>query len=94
MTKDKENQEMKVALSQSELKDLLSTTGFVICEFGPAKDDECEICGKDEIQQYYRRTCHESDEGEYYCIDCVKNEYEQNLKDLEGWADYAEKVSR
>lgn len=70
----------------------LGLTGFVICQFDPAKDDECEVCEKDEVQLYYRRTCYESDEGDYYCLDCVKNEHEQNLKDLEGWADYAEKL--
>ena len=93
MPPNETNEKLKTPLSKSEFKDLLSATGFVVCQFGPAKDDECEICGKDEIQQYYRRTCHESDEGEYYCIDCVKDTHEQNLKDLEGWADYAEQVS-
>ena len=76
------------------LNDLLSASNFIICQFGASKHDDCEVCGKDEIQLYYRRTCYESDEGEYYCIDCVRSEHEQNLKDLEGWADYAEKVSR
>ena len=94
MTKEVEAQKTETPLSKSELKELLSATGFVRCNFPPAKDDPCEVCRKDKIQQYYRRTCHESDEGEYYCIDCVKSEHEQNLKDLEGWADYAEQASR
>ncbi len=59
---------------------LLSVTGFEKCEFEPEIDEHCEGCNKDKIQLYYRRTCWDVDEGEYYCLDCIEKQHKLNLE--------------
>lgn len=55
--------------------------GFQICDFEP-DSDPCESCGEAQKQLYFRRTDHFSDDGEYYCLDCVSKEVEA-LKESE-----------
>ncbi|QBG47674.1 hypothetical protein EGM51_09805 [Verrucomicrobia bacterium S94] len=65
-----------------EDKKALELTGFSACDFGA---DYCDNCGT-AAELYYRRTSYWTDEGEYYCLDCVKmeafdnQEYEAELK--------------
>ena len=57
------------------IDEALKVTGFELCEF-TSEEDVCSRCEK-EIPKgenvYYERTCHEVDEGEYYCTDCTIN---------------------
>ena len=63
----------------NELDVALEATGFVICQF-PADDDECEKCDKPNLQHYFRRTDYESNDGEYFCAECVIKDHADILK--------------
>lgn len=60
-----------------EIKEALEQTGFEICNFPPDDDGDCERCGEVNKQLYFRGP---TDAGQYYCLDCVIIEYEENLE--------------
>lgn len=62
-----------LASQQAREAEILKNTGFERCTFLP-DDRECEMCDHDHLQLYYRRTCHDSDEGQYYCLYCIAEE--------------------
>jgi hypothetical protein len=73
MTTPKQNEQLaesSATVSSGLLSAALEATGFVICEF-PADDDKCEKCNKPNLHHYFRRTDYESNDGEYFCAECV-----------------------
>lgn len=68
----------------NKLNESCNQLGAVICQFGPS-EDECDVCLKPNKQLYYIRTCYESDEGDYYCEDCIINMKEQQDMDFENY---------
>lgn len=65
----------------AKLTTAMKGTGFVVCEFS-GEDEECVLCEKQLTKSdkiYYRRTCYEVEEGEYFCNHCVVAEHESNL---------------
>ena len=52
--------------------------GFEVCEF-QSGDDACEQCGSKMKQLYFSGP---ADAGYYLCINCIKTEYFQHVKDL------------
>lgn len=50
--------------------------GFEICEWTPEPDDECESCGKENVQLWYQACgC---GEGVYWCISCIVEMHGEN----------------
>ncbi len=82
-------------MSEITIEEALKITGFVLCEFKWCGEEECCTCGVIQTKGedvYYERTCHESDEGEYHCKDCVietPSRWDEFGKDC---ADHAEKL--
>jgi len=62
---------------------ILNKLGFEKCEWNPGPDDQCEKCKKQFIQMYYHRTDYWVDEGTYWCIDCIRELYNQIIIDFE-----------
>jgi hypothetical protein len=60
-----------------EINEACELTGFVICEFEP-DEDPCDECDKTGKQLYYCRTDYWTEEGEYFCADCVIAQAEDN----------------
>lgn len=46
------------------------TYGWLRCEF-EADAVECDSCSRQSGPIYYRRTCYDVNEGEYYCPACI-----------------------
>lgn len=72
-------------MNESELFNILlsvalESTGFEICKFGPDENDSCERCNKSNQQLYYLRTNYWSEEGDYFCADCVIQLHTDNLE--------------
>lgn len=80
-------------MQKAAVQQALNFTGFSICNFKGDGQDECSQCEKPisvGANVYYERTCYESDEGEYYCEQCLINTPERMKKDADSWADYAQ----
>jgi|GEM_PF-4680942 len=58
------------------IEEMLKEMGFEICLF-PPDDSECERCGETWRQLYFQGP---TDAGRYCCLNCVKEEYEINIK--------------
>lgn len=72
-------------MSKITFKEALQETGFSLCNFKSTGYDECECCDKrlrKGTNIYYRRTCWEVDEGQYFCRKCVIDEAEDNRKNI------------
>ena len=74
----------KVIAAREELERRLMVVkseelGFVVCEFGP-DSTTCDECNVEQVQLYYRRTCHDVDDGECLCLHCISKQYDANEK--------------
>ncbi len=78
-------------MNNKAFEEALQQTGATKCEFGP-DEDECETCGKPNLQLYYIRTCYEVDEGEYCCAECIKKLPAIWEEMAEGYARLAETI--
>jgi hypothetical protein len=58
-------------VTEEQIQKACEITGAVICQFGPEPNSECDECSANNIQLWYRRTCCDSDEGEYWCAKCL-----------------------
>jgi hypothetical protein len=58
---------------------IIEDMGFVICEF-PPDQDPCESCKQPMKQLYFKGP---TDAGRYLCKECIIEEYNQNVFDLE-----------
>lgn len=61
------------------LDDALRMTGFSKCKFGP-DSEPCEKCETPQKQLYWRSVDPYSQDGEYFCDDCVVSEAEENAR--------------
>jgi hypothetical protein len=53
---------------------------FKLCEWdNKIERESCESCKCVPDEIYYRRTCFDVDEGEYWCSKCIDREHGDNL---------------
>ena len=79
----------------AKLTTAMKGTGFVECEFN-GEDEVCDLCDRELTKSdkvYYRRTCYEVEEGEYFCNHCVVAEHESNLAMGDYYAEIMKKAA-
>lgn len=60
------------------ISDAIHSLGFTICEWGPEPEDECEVCGEQNIQMYFRSDGH--GDGDFLCLGCILEACRNRLK--------------
>lgn len=72
---EKENTEINTELS-------IFLQDWQRCEFN---GDKCESCNNAVSGIFYQRTCHDVNEGRYFCLLCVKKEMDDNYSAHSRW---------